>query len=69
VDWVSDKLYWVDSETGVIEVANLDGSRRKRLISTNTGRLKAIVLDPHTRLVHEKLIGLDIELNFYDIPL
>ena len=55
MDWVSDKLYWADSEAGVIEVASLDGRRRKRLISTNIDRPKAIVLDPIARLATREL--------------
>ena len=31
VDWIARKLYWTDSETNRVEVANYDGSFRKVL--------------------------------------
>ena len=49
MDWVNDKLYWTDIETGLIEVSELDGRHRKRLFSVNLEKPRAIVLDPHSR--------------------
>ena len=49
VDWINDKLYWVDAVTAKIEVANLDGSNRTVLFANNIGILRAIVVDPTTR--------------------
>ena len=49
VDWINDKLYWVDAVTARIEVANLDGSNRTVLFANNIGVLRAIVVDPTTR--------------------
>ena len=49
VDWINDKLYWVDAVTAKIEVANLDGSNRTVLFANNIGILGAIVVDPTTR--------------------
>ena len=49
VDWISDKLYWVDADTAKIEVSNLDGSNRTVLFANNIGILRAIVVDPTTR--------------------
>ena len=49
VDWINDKLYWVDADTAKIEVANLDGSNRTVLFANNIGILRAIVVDPTTR--------------------
>lgn len=51
VDWVNDKLYWTDIETGLIEVSELDGSHRKLLFSTNLEKPRAIALDPLSRFV------------------
>ena len=55
VDWISDKLYWVDADTAKIEVANLDGSNRTVLFANNIGILRAIVVDPTTRLVSGRI--------------
>ena len=49
VDWINDKLYWMDADTARIEVANLDGSNRTVLFANNIGILRAIVVDPTTR--------------------
>ena len=59
VDWVSNKLYWTDYKARVIEVAELDGTSRKKLFSTSLDRPKAIVLDPIARYV------LELKLNLY----
>lgn len=45
-DWVGKKLYWTDSETNRIEVANLDGSSRKVLFWQDLDQPRAIALDP-----------------------
>lgn len=46
VDWVHDKLYWTDSGTSRIEVANLDGAHRKVLLWQNLEKPRAIALHP-----------------------
>ncbi|XP_032221271.1 low-density lipoprotein receptor-related protein 8 isoform X1 [Nematostella vectensis] len=46
VDWVNRKLYWTDTGTDVIEVANLDGRERMRLITTGLQEPRAIVVYP-----------------------
>ena len=46
VDWMGRKLFWVDSETGRIELSNFDGTQRKAIFWQPIGRLKAIALDP-----------------------
>ncbi|XP_051886578.1 low-density lipoprotein receptor-related protein 6 isoform X2 [Pristis pectinata] len=45
-DWLGKKLYWTDSETNRIEVANLDGSLRKVLFWQDLDQPRAITLDP-----------------------
>lgn len=46
VDWIARNLYWTDSGTDRIEVARLDGTARRVLISADIGAPRAIVLDP-----------------------
>ncbi|XP_069480204.1 low-density lipoprotein receptor-related protein 5 isoform X1 [Ambystoma mexicanum] len=45
-DWIGKKLYWTDSETNRIEVANLDGTARKVLFWQDLDQPRAIALDP-----------------------
>lgn len=45
-DWLGRKLYWTDSETNRIEVAELDGSLRKVLFWQELDQPRAIALDP-----------------------
>uniref|UniRef100_A0A8C5WL86 LDL receptor related protein 5 n=1 Tax=Leptobrachium leishanense TaxID=445787 RepID=A0A8C5WL86_9ANUR len=45
-DWISKKLYWTDSETNRIEVANLNGTYRKVLFWQDLDQPRAIALDP-----------------------
>nr|AVT42511.1 Wnt co-receptor arrow [Lithobius atkinsoni] len=45
-DWLTKKLYWTDSETNRIEVANLDGSHRKVLFWEDLDQPRAIALVP-----------------------
>jgi hypothetical protein len=37
VDWIGRKLYWVDMLNQRLEVANLDGSSAKILLSASQG--------------------------------
>lgn len=46
IDWIHDKLYWTDSGTSRIEVANLDGMHRKVLLWKNLEKPRAIALHP-----------------------
>lgn len=45
-DWLGRKLYWTDSETNRIEVAELDGALRKVLFWQDLDQPRAIALDP-----------------------
>uniref|UniRef100_A0A7M4FXE4 Low-density lipoprotein receptor-related protein n=2 Tax=Crocodylus porosus TaxID=8502 RepID=A0A7M4FXE4_CROPO len=45
-DWIGRKLYWTDSETNRIEVANLNGTSRKVLFWQDLDQPRAIALDP-----------------------
>ena len=46
VDWVGEKIYWVESNLDQIEVANFDGSSRATLIAGSMVSPRAIVVDP-----------------------
>ena len=46
VDWIGRKIYWTDSETNRIEVANFDGTYRKVLFWQDLDQPRAISLDP-----------------------
>ncbi|KAM3968213.1 low-density lipoprotein receptor-related protein 4 [Aphomia sociella] len=45
VDWIANNIYWTDNEFKVVEVARLDGSSRKTLISDLT-EPRALALFP-----------------------
>uniref|UniRef100_A0A3B4ZG68 EGF-like domain-containing protein n=1 Tax=Stegastes partitus TaxID=144197 RepID=A0A3B4ZG68_9TELE len=55
-DWLGKKLYWTDSETNRIEVANLDGTSRKVLFWMDLDQPRAIALNPH----NEMIVNVDI---------
>jgi len=46
VDWIGRNLYWTDSVLNVIEVAGLNGSNRRILISNGLDNPRAILVDP-----------------------
>ena len=46
LDWLNKKMYWVESVTDVIEVANYDGSMRTPLIYTNVSNPRSLCVDP-----------------------
>ncbi|KAH7646170.1 low-density lipoprotein receptor-like protein [Dermatophagoides farinae] len=47
VDWLAHNLYWVDSNFHQIEVAHIDGSFRKTLLTEHLSNPRAIALDPN----------------------
>lgn len=51
-DWLGRKLYWTDSETNRIEVANLNGSSRKVLFWMDLDQPRAIALNPSERYMY-----------------
>ncbi|XP_046889655.1 low-density lipoprotein receptor-related protein 5 isoform X1 [Hypomesus transpacificus] len=51
-DWLGRKLYWTDSETNRIEVANLDGTSRKVLFWMDLDQPRAIALNPAQRFMY-----------------
>ncbi|XP_078354052.1 low-density lipoprotein receptor-like isoform X1 [Oculina patagonica] len=46
VDWINRKLYWTDTGTDMIEVADFDGKNRLELIATGLEEPRAIVVHP-----------------------
>ncbi|XP_030748487.1 very low-density lipoprotein receptor-like isoform X1 [Sitophilus oryzae] len=46
VDWVYEHLYWTDTGTNTISLANFDGQMRKILIRDNLEEPRAIAVDP-----------------------
>lgn len=46
VDWINRKLYWTDTGTDMIEVADFDGNNRLELITTELEEPRAIVVQP-----------------------
>ncbi|GFO20808.1 LOW QUALITY PROTEIN: low-density lipoprotein receptor-related protein 1 [Plakobranchus ocellatus] len=46
VDWITEHVYWVDSNLDQIEVAKFDGSHRTTLVAGNIASPRALTLDP-----------------------
>lgn len=45
VDWIARNIYWTDTGTDRIEVARLNGTSRKVLVSEHLQEPRAIVLN------------------------
>lgn len=45
IDWIARNIYWTDGILGRIEVARLDGTARKIIISENLHRPRGLALD------------------------
>lgn len=46
VDWIAENLYWSDTDRKLIEVARLDGTCRKKLITDDLGDPRSIIVHP-----------------------
>ena len=46
VDWIADRIYFVDADLDHIEVADLDGRDRSVLIAGDVDSPRAIAVDP-----------------------
>ena len=46
VDWITEHIYWVESNLDQIEVANFAGEQRMTLVAGNMESPRAIVVDP-----------------------
>lgn len=51
IDWITEKLYWTDSETNKLEVSSLDGKKRKVLYWDDIDQPRAIALVPQERIL------------------
>lgn len=51
VDWIGQNLYWVESHMDQIEVAKLNGSYRRTLISGGMESPRSLVLDPREAIL------------------
>lgn len=46
VDWIAENLYWSDTDRKLIEVARLDGTSRKKLITDDLGDPRSLIVHP-----------------------
>lgn len=58
VDWIARNLYWTDTGTDRIEVARLNGTSRRVLITENLEEPRAIALDPISGFVDIQLCNI-----------
>lgn len=49
VDWIGRNMYWADSGTGLIEVADLKGKNRKILVKDGLTHVTSLALDLQTQ--------------------
>lgn len=55
VDWLNRKIYWTDTGTDLIEVADMDGRNRLTLVNKGLDEPRAIVVYPAIGLVNKKI--------------
>ena len=53
MDWLGRNIYWTDSWLDTIEVAMLNGSHRRTLISSDLVDPRAIIVDPPSGYVEK----------------
>lgn len=46
IDWIARNIYWTESELDRIEVARIDGTSRKIIVSGKLEAPRGIVVDP-----------------------
>ncbi|XP_053950646.1 low-density lipoprotein receptor-related protein 4 [Anastrepha ludens] len=46
VDWIADNIYWSDTDRKIIEVARLNGTSRKELITDDLGDPRSLIVHP-----------------------
>lgn len=46
IDWLADNLYWTDTGRKVLEIARLDGTCRKAIITQGLDEPRAVALFP-----------------------
>lgn len=46
IDWIYDHIYWTDASKNTIEVANLDGSMKKTVITEGLDEPRSIAVNP-----------------------
>ena len=52
VDWIAERIYWVESSLDQIEVARFDGSMRLTVIAGEMESPRAIAVDPRAGYVN-----------------
>lgn len=67
IDWIGRKLYWLDRHAKHLDVAELNGTNRKTLL-TGIADPRAIVVHPGTGYLyftswHLQVIFVDLKLN------
>ena len=70
VDWVNKKLYWTDTGTDMIEVADFNGTNRLELITTGLEEPRAIVVHPalgYVKLMCSLSILFAIDLTLFSV--
>lgn len=46
VDWLANNIYWIDFGNRLLQVARLDGSCRKTIISTDLHKPRSVAVFP-----------------------